>query len=155
MLEPRQIQSAPQTLDLSQALFRELSGFVVGERLGGGQYRTVYACAFDPRLVVKVEEHITGRFCNVDEWNLWNAVRERPEIARWFAPVRFISASGNFLIQDRTQPITRLPRQVPNFMADIRTENMGKLKGRPVFHDFANTLIDAMTMKRFKLVDRL
>lgn len=137
------------------AVQSELNGLLLGEKLGEGTFRTVYACPLDPKVVIKIETRASGRFCNVDEWNLWNAIEDRPEIARWFAPVRSISACGSVLVMERTQPIGRMPREVPNFMTDLKAANMGRLRGRPVFHDYANTILDNLALRRFKLVSRL
>lgn len=131
----------------------EALGLLLGVKLGSGAYRDVYASAMNPDLVVKFEHSCSGRFCNVDEWNLWMAVAGDPDKARWFAPVRFISACGQFLVQERTQPLARMPKRIPNLVGDIKLENMGRLRGRPVFHDYANTKIDEFALKRFKLVD--
>lgn len=151
---PQHLPSMPTDFDLSLYGWRELGGLFLGDKLGEGAYRAVYACRLDPNLVIKVETNCSGRFCNVDEWNLWQAVIDVPEVAAWFAPVRSISACGQFLIQERTQPLARAPRKVPHFMTDLKLENMGRLRGRPVFHDYANTKVESIALRRLKLVDR-
>lgn len=138
---------------ISGAGINEALGLLMGKKLGSGAYRDVYECPMDPTVVVKYEHSCSGRFCNIDEWNIWRDAQENPEIAAWLAPVRFVSSCGQFLIQDRTAPITRVPKRVPSFMCDLKAENMGRLGRRVVFHDYANTLIETQAFKRLKLVD--
>ena len=114
-----------------------MNDLFVGDEVGRGTFRIVYAHALDPTLVVKVEQRARS-FSNVSEWDLWNEVADRPELARWFAPCVAISFSGSVLIQKRTEPIRRMPAELPDFFADIKRPNFGRYKGRIVAHDYGN-----------------
>lgn len=116
----------------------EFVDLFLGEQLGAGIHRTVYEHRLDPKLVIKVET--TARtFANIHEWQVWEEVVYAPKARVWFAPCRWISHSGSILIQERTQPITRLPAELPNFLTDIKVQNYGRLRGRVVAHDYGYT----------------
>lgn len=123
--------------DLPKSTQGELNDLFVGDEIARGTYRTVYAHALDPTLVIKIE-HAARCFCNAAEWDIWGEIRDRPEIARWFAPCVAISFSGSVLIQKRTAPLTKLPAQLPNFLCDIKPANFGRYRGRVVAHDYGN-----------------
>ena len=111
---------------------------VVGERLGGGSFRNVYA--LDDKRVLKVEPS-GSTFCNHQEWMIWQEV-VGGKWEKWFAPCLDIDTLSGTLIQRRTTPLTdrqwnRL-KEVPNFMADIKRANWGMLDGRIVCHDYGN-----------------
>jgi hypothetical protein len=138
------------------AATRDFFELFVGEKLGEGCYRTVYRHKLDRNLVIKFE---TGAHCfaNIREWEVWNRV-ECTDHARWFAPCKWISASGVVLIQDRTKKITGddLPHQVPTYFSDIKPANWGRLKnGEVVCHDYGqHLLIERGLTKRLKRVTK-
>jgi hypothetical protein len=129
----------------------DLNDLFVGEQLGRGSYREVYACRTDLDLVIKIENHDNKAFCNIHEWAIWEEVRHLPKIARWFAPCIAISANGSVMLQRRTQPIVTMPSRLPNWFADIKPANLGLLDGRVVAHDYGNHHVFDIALKNFKL----
>lgn len=120
---------------------RDFFGLFLGEEIGRGMSREVYAHALDPDLVLKIENE-AGQFQNVFEWETWLRVRDT-EHAKWFVPCEEISPSGCILIQRRTHPIRldELPEKVPAFMTDLKPSNWGLLDGQPVCHDYGRHLL--------------
>lgn len=124
------------------SLARDVAGHVIGDHIGSGAYRDVYAYAIDPlRFVVKLENGFAS-FANHREWEVWKAIQET-KLAQWFAPCKAISGNGVMLIQARTKPVmfTDLPKRVPAFFADLKADNWGRYKGRIVCHDYANHMM--------------
>lgn len=126
---------------------------VLGDLLGEGRDRAVYACRFDPSLVVKVDHRVADGSTerqNEAEWRLWQVVEEGAtepsggrdkfrRIRRWLAPCVGLSDAGTFLVQRRTEPLPadyRLPRKMPRFLYDLKRSNFGLLDGRLVCHDY-------------------
>lgn len=138
--------------DFTYSVALETLQLLLGEKLGGGAYRDVFAMTLNPDLVLKVEPENNSRFSNIQEWTVWNEVQDDPELARWFAPCHHISSCGTILIQSRTKPLKKLPAEVPNVMTDVKLANMGLYKGRPVFHDYGNHKLYLRGMRRWKLV---
>lgn len=109
--------------------------------LGNGVARHVYPYGLDSRLVIKFEREESHQ--NVAEWQVWNHVKHT-DLAKWFAPVEFISPCGRILIQRRTQPFEtdrKLPDRIPSFFTDTKIDNWGLLKGKPVCHDYGYHLM--------------
>lgn len=117
----------------------------VGECLGTGSSRNVYALKGDPKNVLKIE-HSAKTFHNQTEWLVWEVMSQWP-ISDWFAPCRQIDGYGNALIQARTEPfnndkefkaaITRTRGGViPAVFDDIHYGNFGMLDGRVACHDY-------------------
>lgn len=123
------------------SLARDVSGFLFGERIGGGQFREVYEYHPDPTLVAKIEDGYAS-FENILEHEIWRAVKST-EFACWFAPISQISGNGLFLLQKRTKPVARkdLPAKVPAFFTDLKPENWGWYRGRIVCHDYGRNLL--------------
>lgn len=129
--------------DTKHFLRDELWKMLVSEWIGGGGFRNVYTAATDPTKVIKVEE-TAGSFSNVLEWEVWKAVKDKPQ-GRWFAPCHFISPNGAVLIQARTEPAAKgeYPKLMPAFFTDFKRSNFGLYRGRLVAHDYGlTTLID-------------
>jgi hypothetical protein len=128
---------------------------IVGEKLGRGQFRTVYA--LDDDRVLKVET-ANGAFCNVHEHAIWEEVKDHPELKHWFAPCLGIDEYGAALVMRRTTPMTdrqwKALKQVPDVMCDLKRENWGMLDGKPVAHDYGNHLFFAKATRKVKLKDR-
>lgn len=135
----------------------DLAGLFIGALLGTGTYRDVYELGIDPELVVKIEARNDSKgnphFCNVTEMDIWCNSKDH-EWRRWLAPCVFISSYGTVLIQRRTQhcPKHRLPKIVPNFLADLKQENWGLYKGRPVVHDYGNHSIFHVAKNAHRLI---
>ncbi len=117
----------------------------VGEKLGSGASRRVYAIVGDDDRVLKVEH--TGRtFHNQTEWLIWEVVKEWP-ISDWFAPCFEIDSYGNCLIQGRTTPFdsakdfhasvrTTRGGVIPSVFDDVHYANFGLYDGRVTCHDY-------------------
>lgn len=117
----------------------------VGERLGSGASRHVYALEGDDTRVLKVE-YVGRTFNNQTEWLVWEVVKEWP-ISDWFAPCYDIDVYGNVLIQARTEPFesskdfhaaVRSTRGgvIPSVFDDVHYANFGMYDGRVTCHDY-------------------
>lgn len=127
---------------------------VLGEQLGRGCFRTVFA--LDEERVAKVEAD-GDSFSNAHEWAVWREV-EGTKWEKWFAPCFSIDAFGVVLIQARTTPVSpaqwKRLKEVPNFMADLKAENFGMLNGRIVCHDYGNHAFFRRGLKRAAMVSK-
>ncbi len=114
---------------------RELANAIMGDMLGEGAFRRVYAHAMDPELVVKVE---AGARCfqNIIEWSVWQEATDN--LRRWLAPCVAISPQGSVLFQRRCEPlrVSELPGRVPSILTDLKISNWGLFQGRPVCLDY-------------------
>lgn len=128
-------------VELPTAISRDLGMMIVGNRIGEGASRTVYHHNYDPDLVVKIEGSY-GSFRNVYEDQVWERVRQT-KLAVWFAPVIRISGSGVVLFMRKTTPCrpAELPKKVPAFFTDLKSDNWGWLDGRVVCHDYGHHLM--------------
>jgi hypothetical protein len=131
---------------------------LVGEKLGSGVFRDVYAVKGREDVVLKIEDR-GGEFCNVMEWKLWTEAQGTPA-EQWLAPCLDLSGlSGRALVMRRTQPMTEdawETLEVPAFFNDIQPSNWGLLNGRPVCHDYAhsNVLLRGLRVGKPKRVAR-
>lgn len=126
----------------AQTVVRDTLGLLVGEKLGFGCYREVFALPWSPRHVLKLESG-AGSFHNALEWEVWREMKDG-KWSGYFAPCEAISANGAALLMARTKPITKFPTglTIPSFFQDVKPENFGLLKGRIVCHDYSiNELI--------------
>lgn len=121
-----------------------------GEKLGDGIAREVFVFKHDTSLVLKVELGMQD-FQNVHEWSIWN---DAPAWARkWLAPIRYISPYGHVLIQERCDPFSgKPPKKVPAFLADVKGDNWGILKGKPVCFDYGRHNLFNMGLLKKRLV---
>lgn len=108
---------------------------VVGKPLGYGCFRDVYICGLNAEWVVKFQRERCD-FDNVKEWEAWQEYKHNPKVAKWLAPCHHISASGDILIQQRTQYLEKLPEKMPSFLTDVKPDNYGFLNGHIVCHDY-------------------
>ncbi len=117
---------------------------LAGEKLGTGSMRTVYQSKLNTDHVLKFE-HSAGTFANVTEWDVWCAVRHIGDrkLESWFAPCIGISGCGHILWQKFIPniPPEKLPTRVPECFADLKCENWGLWKGRPVCRDYGNNAV--------------
>lgn len=141
--------------DLPLTVQLDFNSAMIGAQIGAGCYRQVYEFLPDPSLVVKFEIADSKQFCNVSEWLIWQEIEFHPELHRWFAPCVSISPNGSVLLQKRTDPLARLPRKIPNLLADTKRDNWGKYRGRPVMHDYGNHAFYARAIKGLRMKDRL
>ena len=115
---------------------KDFASLILGERLGGGVARDVYALntAQSGTTIIKFED-VAGSFQNIIEWSIWGDV-VNTKWEKWFAPCCEISSTGVCLIQRRTTPLEMLPKRVPSFFTDLKRDNWGEYEGRPVCHDY-------------------
>lgn len=120
---------------------REFWGMYVGDLIGSGVGRKVYAMRNDPTVVLKVE--MGGRsFQNVIEWETWKEAEALKagdgRAYRWLAPCRDISSDGTLLIMERTRQPTeaQFPKLMPAWMTDFKRANFGLIGSRIVAHDY-------------------
>jgi hypothetical protein len=122
----------------SKFILRDLARMFLGDVIGSGVARTVFAHRFDPTVVVKIEDG-AGSFQNIREWSFWQDCAETKDVKRFLAPCCDISPCGTVLIQKKTSPIPpgKFPKVLPEFLTDVKPENFGMLEGRVVSHDYA------------------
>ncbi len=139
--------------NLPPAVRDETLDLFFGRWLGSGQYRDVYVYSPDETKVVKIERNARS-FSNVSEWQIWQEVKDT-KWARYFAACSSISHSGSVLVMERTRPLERAPTQLPNFMADLKTENFGRVGSRIVCHDYgiSNLMWRGLTAARMTKVN--
>lgn len=130
----------------------ELADFFLGDFLGNGISRYVFASKFSKELVIKIETGEQGQ--NAMEYEVWRHVMYVKKINFWFAPCHDISECNRILTQSRAKPMTHdlAPKKVPVFFSDIKLDNWGLLKGKPVCTDYGNILLmeKGMTEKMYK-----
>lgn len=136
---------------LARSLQHDFNALFVGKKLGGGYSREVYEHNLDPNVVIKIESWDTRDFANASEWNLWRQADGYPEVRRWLAPCLHISPNGTILIQARTTPIKRMPKELPDFFTDVKPANLGLYKGRVVVHDYALTRMHHRPFAKLKM----
>jgi len=117
-------------------LLGDFMDFICGNVLGEGCSRIVYEFNPNPNYVIKIDK--SNDFHNVSEWDVWTNIDA--EIKKFLAPCVQISSCGRVMLQQKTTPIKikQFPVEIPEFITDIKLDNWGMLKGRPVCHDYAN-----------------
>lgn len=126
----------------------DMMDLMIGDLLGRGSYRDVYELIIDKRYVLKIANHDSGMHHNVLEFQFWSNLDE--ELRQHFAPIHWISAGGNILIQSRVDPVptqTPLELMLPDVW-DIKRENLGMLNGKPVIIDLGLTQFKDFKMKK-------
>lgn len=137
---------------MNKIVLNELAHYMCGKKLGSGAFRNVYVLRANDEHVIKIEDAQCS-FQNVIEWGFWQENGWNKDIGKWLAPCVSISASGTFLIQKRTTPVTdisKMPAKLPKFLGDCHMNNFGKLDGKLVCHDYAinNVKIPMQLVKR-------
>lgn len=118
---------------------------LVGQWIGRGARREVYAHRENQDLVVKIQRN-KCEFDNIIEWELWHAAgycKGQSDAHKWLAKCHYLSKDGKILIQERTYRIHEkdYPKEVPIWMRDDLHSNFGRtLDGRFVAHDYAQNL---------------
>lgn len=124
-----------------------------GDHLGRGSAREVYECAYDPSLVVKIENR-AGSFQNIAEWHVWQDAQFIEHAADWLAPCVKISPCGTVLIQRKTSPAKSYPERLPTWLTDTKRANYGLLGRRFVCHDYGvNLICNSGLSKRLRKVE--
>ena len=146
--------NAIKPLDIRQSCFSnnaitsDMFDLLCGEFIGFGISRAVYECKIFDDAVVKIE--YGDYFQNIYEFQAWQRV-ELTDFSKWFAPCIRISPSGKILIQKRTTDLHLYPAKIPAFFTDVRCDNWGKYKNRPVCHDYGlNLLMEVGMTKRMR-----
>lgn len=124
-------------------LYEEFVNSMCGKLIGEGQDRKVFELPItNDKWCVKFETGFGRLFQNVEEWNIWEAVKHTP-YAKWFAPCHWISPNGKVLIMRQTEKLrpSEYPDKVPNFFTDMKFDNFGLLDGAFVAHDYGVHLI--------------
>jgi hypothetical protein len=90
-------------------------------------------------MVIKFEVG-SGDFNNVAEWDIWSNLKDHPKLGKWLAPCIAISPCGSILLQRYAGPLpdNKLPKKVPAFFTDIKSDNWGLINGRPVCRDYGH-----------------
>lgn len=143
-----------KTEDIKIELFDELSEMILGDKLGSGYSRTVFEYAQNADFVVKVAESPAGRRNNILEQHIWSQVQYM-DLAKWFAPVNFISSGGNILLMERAKfpSADKYPKEIPHFFTDLKYDNYGFIDKQFVSVDYAGLIITAGISNRMKKVD--
>lgn len=125
----------------NNTISKDLLALVTGKYLGKGVAREVFRSALNPDHVFKFEV-LSSSFQNALEWEAWDAVK-RTKHAKWFCPCIHISSCGTVLIQRyaRNIDIAELPKEVPAFFTDLKTDNWGIIDGQPVCRDYGRSLL--------------
>ncbi len=132
--------------DYNKAFLTDGIRFMLGDYLGKGMSREVYVYGINSQFVIKVETEATSRFQNVIEYNFWDENRYVKDVMKWIAPCAQISPHGNWMIQERTTPISidelrRRVKKIPCWLSDSKDANWGRLpNGRIVCHDYGTHL---------------
>ena len=132
----------------NEIVLKEGMSFMLGELLGVGSSRTVFAHPTSDKLVIKVEDS-ASTFQNVLEWEHWLDIKLTKNV-KWVAPCVSISYSGTFLIQERTTDLkeSQMPKLLPMWITDRHINNFGMLNGKVVCRDYSHinaTLSSRMT----------
>ena len=148
------------TISTLESVNSDLISMFLGEKIGAGVYRTVYAFNPNPeKYVVKIEPLSTN--CNANEFLTWeNACGFINGLAwakEWFAPVLWMSPNAKVLIMERTveeHPKDKpRPDKVPAFLSDVKYDNFGWIGDKFVCHDYGflwGFLEYRNTMKKIK-----
>lgn len=114
---------------------------ILGERLGKGTTREVFALKHYPAWVVKLEMD-DAPMINIMEYETYAAVWDG--VQDWLCPIWGLSHHGLALYQRKTIPVTKeeLPERIPSWLTDTKIENWGRLmpENRIVCHDFGMNL---------------
>lgn len=126
-----------EVIDDHKTSSRDLAHLFIGKQLGYGMSRHVYEMEHSPSYVIKWEAE--GKdFQNALEWRVWQAVKDFPKYARWFAPCLDISPNGVWLIQEKVKliPKNKYPKKLPDYLGDTKYMNFGLLAGKVVACDY-------------------
>lgn len=130
--------------DATRRLTWSLIDLTLGDLLGEGIARKVYACRIAPQYVIKLEYTQDPDFQNVAEWEMWHAAPAR--LKKWLAPVYDISTDGKALLMARCDPCPEhmYPKRLPKILDDMHRGNIGLYEGRPVAMDYGRPLAKHM-----------
>lgn len=131
----------------------DLLRMVCQDLIASGSFRDVYEYGLDNNYVIKVTEHNEK---NLLEYEVWQAA-QGSHYQKWFAPIKYCSPAGNFLVMRKARPIRdtdKLPKKVPSFFTDMKKENYGMINNQLVCIDyhfisraFDNAAMESMDLK--------
>lgn len=123
-------------MSTNPTMHKEAFNLMCEDLIYQGMSREVWSSAMMADCVVKVEDR-RAFFQNVIEWETWQRVKDT-EIAKWFAPCRWISPNGAILVMDRTRPTADrdYPEKMPAFLNDFKRRNYGLIGDQLVCHDY-------------------
>ena len=129
----------------NERIFEDAFNLLCWKLLGEGIHRKVFECRIRDDLVVKVEdqEGMSRYFANVLEHKFWSDHQHYKPVASWLAPCEYLSPDGRISLQQRCEPLPsnyKLPDKLPSFLADVKSDNFGLLKGKLVCMDYAMTI---------------
>jgi hypothetical protein len=144
---------AANIADEPPKLAKQALNLLVGECLGQGASRRVYALRNTPDLVLKLE-YDNRDFSNVIEWTTWSQL-QKTKWAEWLAPCISIDEFSGVLIQARADDLTdeqwAALKEYPAFLGDAGRRNWGWYKGRPVMRDYAFNHLITCGLKNMKM----
>lgn len=127
----------------------ELIQFILGDFIGMGVSRAVFTYKPDPKYVIKIE--IANFGANWLEYQNWRNYKDVKDVGKWLCPIYDISENGLYMIQTKAkhiQDISKLPKKIPIFLGDIKSDNFGWIGKRLVCLDYAWINLDANTKLR-------
>lgn len=138
-------------MKINEVAIDDFIDFFCGDFISSGTFRDVYEYKQNPMLVIKVDRSNT--FENIAENLTWCHVSHNKKVARWFAPIHGISATGRIILQERTQLYDPTKNwRIPDFFDDLQQCNFGLLGGKLVCHDYANTKLITKGYNNYKLI---
>lgn len=126
----------------------EFASYFLGEFLGNGVSRYVFALRQNPKWVIKID--CSDMNANVLEHSIWQAIQHIP-VSKWFAPVKDISRCGRIMMQRRVQTdisSQKYPNKIPSFFTDTKFENWGIMDKRFVCCDYAGVTLNMLGDKK-------
>lgn len=131
----------------------DMFNFLCGELIGFGISRWVFEYSLDPKnYVVKID--MSDKNANVIEWTAWDSVKHNKDVAKWFAPCKYLSCCGRILVQKRAnkKDIKSYPKEIPAFLWDVKYDNYGFIGNQLVCVDYAihGLIENGMNSKRMK-----
>ena len=130
---------------------------MLGDKLGEGIHRKVFAHPLNDKVVVKIATDPRGTQANVTEFKYYEEVSwltgDLSWVKDWFAPVEYISSNGGVLIMKRTEVRTnkKKPDEVPAFIQDAHEDNFGWIGNKFVCHDYGcQTFLTSQITKKMK-----
>lgn len=122
---------------------RDFLDAMCDREIGHGMSRVVFSLRHAPDKVVKIESYAHFHY-NVLEGSVWGDLSDTP-LAKWLAPVHYLSACGSVMVQSRTTPpppTYKWPEKIPIFFTDTKKGNFGLIGRKLVCHDYAINRMD-------------
>lgn len=109
----------------------------LGTLMGEGCSRYVFQHPEKKDRVIKID--VGQMLSNATEFNVWNDIKDIPEVAKWFAPVYECTPDGRVLIMakaDMNRDLAEYPKMIPSFLGDVKWNNFGFIKNQFVCVDY-------------------